>query len=56
MPPFADTVGFVNGNQTDFDFLQEVLKFRHNQAFRRRVKNFYFPRLRLPLNVVNFSP
>ena len=29
MAPFADTVGFVNGDQTDLDLLQELLKLRH---------------------------
>ena len=56
MPPFADTVGFVNRNQTDVNFLQEKLKFRHSQSFRRGVEDFYFPPERLRLNSVNFSP
>ena len=56
MPPFADTVRFINRNQTDVNFLQEKLKLRHSQAFRRGVEDFYLPPERLRLNSVNFSP
>ena len=53
MPPLADAVGFVDRQQTDVNGLEEKLKFRQNQAFRRGVQNFYFPLARPGLNLVN---
>ena len=38
VPPFADAVGFVNGNQPQVQRFQETAKAVHRRPFRRHIK------------------
>ena len=54
MPPFGNAVGFVNGDEAQFQMFQKVAETRQRQPFRGYIENLDFAPGRGGLHPVNF--